>query len=132
MFQRSVLLFIALILPFAVYALPSHECLYQLENLQGSMEMMEAALLSEDLTYISVSLGTMNVVAINFNTVCEQPAFVLDAQSDFDNAKTCSNVVDKLNVVLQEYFDDSNLEESSQKFIDLNAEFQSICITGSD
>ena len=128
MFQQSFLLLIICVLPFAVLALPTNfECLYQQEDLQGAMTSLEQSITLKDFIGVSIDLETLNVIALNYNTVCQDFLFDFDSSSVSESTETCQSVFSLIKSVVEEYYADGEIEKSSQKLIDLAPRFQNHC-----
>ena len=128
MFQRFFLFIIVCILPFSVFTLESnYECLYQKEDLEGAMISLGKAVTSTDLTDVYLDLETLRVVATNYNKVCNDFSFNIEASNSSGSAETCQSVFEMVKSGVDEYYADGELEKSSQKLIDLLHRFQVSC-----
>ena len=128
MFQRFFLFIIVCVLPLTVFTLESnYECLYQNEDLEGAMIHLGRAVTLTDLTDVYLGLETLHAAAANYNEVCNNFSFSLEASNFCESAETCQSVFEMVKSGVDEYYADGELEKSSQRLIDLVPRFQMSC-----
>ena len=91
------------------------------------MTSLEQSISLKDFVGVSIDLETLNVIASNYNTVCQDFLFDFSSSSVSEPAETCQSAFGLIKSVVEEYYVDGEIEKSSQKIIDLAPRLQNHC-----